>query len=78
MASFLDTFPFAVFVVSVLSTKLLHLFLHATSIPWFNFALYLPSFFFADVVFISLARVLLRRERSILSTVSYVFGLGFT
>lgn len=78
MASFLDSFPFAIFVISILSTKFLHLYLHANSIPVFSFLLYLPSFFVPDVIFISIIRILLRRERSILSTIGYVLGLSLT
>lgn len=78
MASFLDSFPFAIFFLSVLSTKFLHLFIHASSVPAFSFIFFLPSFFVPDVIFISLARILLRHERSVLSTLGYVSGLTLT
>lgn len=78
MASFLDSFPFSIFVLSVLSTKFLHLFVQASSIPVLSFIFYSPSFLVPDVIFISIARILLRRDRGILALVGYTFAIAIT
>ncbi|CAM1502486.1 Fc.00g044700.m01.CDS01 [Cosmosporella sp. VM-42] len=66
--------PFAAFFVSVCATKLLHLYIHAHAIPVGLFILYLPSFYLADAFFLCALRLLLRRERGLLSLLGYVLG----
>ncbi|KAF7559031.1 hypothetical protein G7046_g5124 [Stylonectria norvegica] len=68
------SFPFAVFFVAVLTTKLLHLYIHAHAIPVGLWFLYLPTFFLPDLAFLCAARLLLRRERGLLSLVGYLAG----
>lgn len=57
------SFPFAVFLISVSSTKALHLLLHLRSVPLYSFFLYLPTLCVSDIILITIVRVLLRRER---------------
>ncbi|KAF4974193.1 hypothetical protein FZEAL_8871 [Fusarium zealandicum] len=68
------SFLFALFFVSVVSAKLLHLYIHVHSIAAIDFVVYLPTFFFQDVFLVCLARLLLRRERTIISLVGYFLG----
>lgn len=78
MASILDSFPFAVFVLSVLLTKLVHLHQHANSVSGPALVFYLPTFFVPDVVLISVQRILLRRERGVVSLFGYFSGVVIT
>jgi hypothetical protein len=72
------SYLFAVFFVSILFAKLLHLYIHIHSIAVIDFVVYLPTFFLQDVFLVLLARVLLRRERTIPSLIGYVLGCIFT
>ncbi|SPJ76219.1 uncharacterized protein FTOL_05950 [Fusarium torulosum] len=72
------SYLFAVFFVSILFAKLLHLYIHIHSIAAIDFVVYLPTFFLQDVFLVLLARVLLRRERTIPSLIGYVLGCIFT
>ncbi|KAF5019423.1 hypothetical protein F66182_8577 [Fusarium sp. NRRL 66182] len=72
------SFLFAVFFVSLLFTKLLHLYIHIHSIAAIDFLVYLPTFFLQDVFLVLLVRLLLRRERTILSLIAYILGCILT
>ncbi|RSM06776.1 hypothetical protein CDV31_008959 [Fusarium ambrosium] len=72
------SFLFAIFFVSVVFAKLLHLYIHLHSIAAIDFLVYLPTFFLQDVFVIFLGRLLLRRERTIISFVGYCFGCFLT
>lgn len=72
------SFLFAIFFVSVVFAKLLHLYIHLHSIAAIDFIVYLPTFFLQDVFVIFLGRLLLRRERTIVSFVGYCFGCFLT
>lgn len=74
----LVSYLFAVFFVSLLFTKLLHLFIHIHSIAVIDFVVYLPTFFLQDFFLVLFARLLLRRERTILSLIGYVLGCFLT
>lgn len=68
------SFLFALFFISVTSTKVLHLALHLGTIPLAAFFLYLPTFFIPDVALLIITRLLLRRERGVGSLVGLLVG----
>ncbi|KAK5987239.1 hypothetical protein PT974_11363 [Cladobotryum mycophilum] len=68
----LVSFAFAVFFISVTSTKILHLALNAPDIPTAVFLFCLPAFFVVDVFLIAGVWLLLRRKN-----VSWLSFLGF-
>lgn len=68
------SFLFALFLISVASTKVLHLALHLGTIPLAAFFLYLPTFFIPDVALLIITRLLLRRERGVGSLVGLLLG----
>ncbi|KAG5658493.1 hypothetical protein KAF25_010674 [Fusarium avenaceum] len=72
------SYLFAVFFVSILFAKLLHLYIHIHSITAIDFVVYLPTFFLQDVFLVLFARLLLRKERTIPSLIGYVLGCIFT
>ncbi|OAX79570.1 hypothetical protein ACJ72_06113 [Emergomyces africanus] len=53
---------FSVLAVAILASKLLHLFLHAHSIPWLRFVIYFPTFFIQDCLLIIVQRLLLQGQ----------------
>lgn len=68
------SFLFALFLISVASTKVLHLALHLGTIPLAAFFLFLPTFFIPDVALLIIIRLLLRRERGVGSLVGLLLG----
>ncbi|KAI3394297.1 hypothetical protein diail_2944 [Diaporthe ilicicola] len=68
------SFLFALFLISVTPTKVLHLALHLGTIPLAAFFLYLPTFFIPDVALLIIVRLLLRRERGVGSLVGFLLG----
>ena len=48
--SFIRPFIISLLIVSVTSSKVLHLFQHASSLPGSQFALYLPTFFILEAL----------------------------
>ncbi|KAH8176919.1 sulfatase domain-containing protein [Sarocladium implicatum] len=50
----------------------------ASTVPALSFIIYSLSFFVPDVLFISIARILLRRERNVLSLIGYTIGITIT
>lgn len=52
-------FLFSLFAVSILASKLLHLFQHASSIGFLRFIIYFPTFFIPDVLAGTVHRLLL-------------------
>lgn len=71
----LTSFLFALFFISVTTTKVLHLALHLGTIPLAAFFLYLPTFFIPDVILLIITRLLLRRERGAGSLVGLLLGV---
>lgn len=69
-------FLFSVFVVSVVASKLLHLFQHAHTIPPLRFILYFPTFFIQDAIVSIALRLLLHGGSGALSVAGLVIG-GF-
>lgn len=69
------SFLFALFFISVTTTKVLHLALHLGTIPLAAFFLYLPTFFIPDVILLIITRLLLRRERGVGSLVGLLLGV---
>ena len=69
-------FLFSLLVVSILASKLLHLFQHVHTIPPLRFVLYFPTFFVQDVVVAIAGRLLLHNGTGALSVVGLLFG-GF-
>ncbi|KAF4454513.1 hypothetical protein F53441_3017 [Fusarium austroafricanum] len=74
----LASYIFAVFFVSLLFTKLLHLYIHIHSIAAIDFIVYLPTFFLQDAFLVVFIRLLLRKERAIPSLIGYVLGCFLT
>jgi hypothetical protein len=72
------SYLFAVYFVSILFAKLLHLYIHIHSIAVIDFIVYLPTFFLQDVFLVLLGRLLLRRERTIASFAGYLLGCLLT
>ncbi|OJD10920.1 hypothetical protein AJ78_08195 [Emergomyces pasteurianus Ep9510] len=71
----LQPFIFSVLVVAILSAKLLHLFLHARSIPLLCFVVYFPTFFIQDCFLIIVQRLLLHgQSRNTLTLVGLSIG----
>lgn len=68
------SFVFGVFFVSVISSKLLHLWTHFSTVPTSAFILYLPTFFLFDLIAICIARLLLSQGRGPLAWVGCVLG----
>ncbi|KAM6505657.1 hypothetical protein FSOLCH5_013832 [Fusarium solani] len=68
------SFVFGVFFVSVISSKLLHLWTHFSTVPTSAFILYLPTFFLFDLIAICIARLLLCQGRSPLAWVGCILG----
>lgn len=69
------SFLFALFFISVTSTKVLHLALHLGTIPIYAFFLYLPTFFIPDAALLIITRLLLRRERGVGSFIGLLLGV---
>ncbi|KAI1911196.1 hypothetical protein LOZ39_002041 [Ophidiomyces ophidiicola] len=69
-------FLFSLLTVSVLASKLLHLFLHAHTIPVLRFIIYFPTFFIQDAAAIIFCRFLLHGGGGIFSVIGLMFG-GF-
>ena len=72
------SYLFSVFFVSLLFAKLLHLYIHIHSIAVIDFIVYLPTFFLQDVFLVLIARLLLRKERTIPSLIGFVLGCILT
>ncbi|KAF4470969.1 hypothetical protein FALBO_2110 [Fusarium albosuccineum] len=68
------SFVFGVFFVSVIASKLLHLWTHFSTVPTSAFILYLPTFFLFDLIAICIARLLLAQTRTPLAWVGCVVG----
>lgn len=65
--SYVPSFPsvlFALVVVSVISSKVLHIFHHIQSLPFLYFVVYSPTLVIQDVVVISVSRLLLNSPES--------------
>lgn len=65
---------FALVVVSVLSSKVLHILLHIQSLPVIYFVLYSPTLLIPDVFVIAVSRLLLYAPDSLLRWVLYCLG----
>ncbi|CAG1967574.1 unnamed protein product [Fusarium graminearum] len=72
------SYLFAVYFVSILFAKLLHLYIHIHSISVIDYIVYLPTFFLQDVFLVLIGRLLLRRERTIVSLAGYILGCILT
>jgi hypothetical protein len=72
------SYLFAVYFVSILFAKLLHLYIHIHSIAVIDFIVYLPTFFLQDIFLVLLGRLLLRRERTISYFAGYLVGCILT
>ncbi|KAF4965725.1 hypothetical protein FSARC_6508 [Fusarium sarcochroum] len=77
------SFVFGVYFVSVLGSKLLHLWTHFFTVPTSAFILYLPTFFLFDILAICLARLLLSQSKTpwawigcFLGTLATLIALG--
>jgi hypothetical protein len=67
-------FLFAIFFVSVTTTKVLRLFLNANVFPTGVFVFCLPAFIVPDIILISLVWLLLRRKNGLLALIAFVVG----
>ncbi|KAG6017097.1 hypothetical protein E4U54_008358 [Claviceps lovelessii] len=70
----LTSFLFAIFVISVITTKLLRLFLNAHGFPVPVFVFCLPAFLLADVILISTVWALLCRKNGVLGRLGFAVG----
>ncbi|KAG6000440.1 hypothetical protein E4U21_005464 [Claviceps maximensis] len=70
----LNSFLFAVFFISVVSTKLLRLFLNAHGFPIPVFVYCLPTFFLADIILINTVWALLCRKNGALGRLGLALG----
>ncbi|KAF4975747.1 hypothetical protein FZEAL_7524 [Fusarium zealandicum] len=68
------SFPFGLFFVSVLASKLLHLYTHFSTVPTGAFILYLPTFFLFDFVAVCIARLLFSQSKSYFAWAGCVIG----
>lgn len=75
MSSVIAPFAFSTFYVSVLSAKLLHLWIFSSTVHFLALLLFLPTFFVTDFVAICIARLLLRPPRGFLTLPSFCFGI---
>lgn len=71
------SFSFSIIFVSVFVSKILHLYIHGNAIPLLDLILYLPSLLLPDLVAISAARLLLRKEPGALAITGCIFGCIF-
>ncbi|KAH6877067.1 alkaline-phosphatase-like protein [Thelonectria olida] len=69
---------FSVFFVSVVSAKVVHLFLLASTVPVKDFLLYFPSFFLPDFLAICIGRIVLRPVRSWFTFLCAIIGVLIT
>ena len=65
---------FAIVVVSVLSTKILHILQHLQSLPLVYFVLYSPTLFLLDILVITVLRLLLQSPDTRLQWVLLYLG----
>lgn len=69
---------FGVFFVSVVSAKVVHLFILASTVPVLDFLLYLPSFFLPDFFVVCIGRIVLRPVRSWFTFLCAIIGVLIT
>ncbi|KAG5984137.1 hypothetical protein E4U55_005936 [Claviceps digitariae] len=74
MYPLLNSFLFAIFFVSVVTTKLLRLFLNSHGFPISIFVFCLPAFLLADVILISTVWALLCRKNGVLGCMGFAVG----
>lgn len=75
--SWLSAFMFTLLVVSVLSSKTLHISQHTASLQLLYFIVYLPTLFSQDAVVVLLAYALFKRRRGAFAAVSNIAGCIF-
>ncbi|KAF5022192.1 hypothetical protein F66182_5779 [Fusarium sp. NRRL 66182] len=68
------SFVFGVFFVSLLGSKLLHLWTHFLTVPTSAFILYLPTFFLSDLLAVCIARLLLNQSKTPWAWISCFIG----
>ncbi|CAJ0542597.1 Ff.00g001580.m01.CDS01 [Fusarium sp. VM40] len=68
------SYVFGVFFVSILGSKLLHLWTHFFTVPLTAFILYLPTFFLFDLLAICIGRLLLSQSRTPWAWIGSLFG----
>ncbi|KAJ5543206.1 hypothetical protein N7535_005635 [Penicillium sp. DV-2018c] len=76
--SFIRSFIVSVLVVSVISSKLLHLFQHASSLPWSHLALYFPTFFILETLLCLAIWGLLFKLTGFKSLLGLIFSVATT
>ncbi|CEI61722.1 hypothetical protein FVEN_g2787 [Fusarium venenatum] len=77
------SYVFGVFFVSILGSKLLHLWTHFFTVPASAFFLYLPTFFLFDLLTICIGRMLLAQSKtpwawitSLIGSIATIISLG--
>ncbi|EWG48824.1 hypothetical protein FVEG_08486 [Fusarium verticillioides 7600] len=68
------SYVFGVFFVSVIASKLLHLWTHFFTVPAAAFFLYLPTFFLFDLLAICIARLFLSQSKTPWAWIGCLFG----
>jgi hypothetical protein len=68
------SYVFGVFFVSILGSKLLHLWTHFFTVPASAFFLYLPTFFLFDLLTICIGRMLLAQSKTPWAWITSLIG----
>ncbi|ROT36495.1 alkaline phosphatase-like protein [Sodiomyces alkalinus F11] len=68
------SFLFGLFFVSIVSSKLVRLYIHITTVPVLAFAFYLPTFFIFDLIVICFARLILQPAKNSVTFLASVIG----
>ncbi|KAL6351742.1 hypothetical protein LRP88_14990 [Fusarium phalaenopsidis] len=74
MRARLVSFCFSVIVTSLVLTKLIHLSVHARTVPMVDFGRFLPSLLLPDVAIIGLSRLIMRRSKTAIAKVGRLTG----
>ncbi|UZP38545.1 hypothetical protein NXS19_006361 [Fusarium pseudograminearum] len=68
------SYVFGVFFISILGSKLLHLWTHFFTVPASAFFLYLPTFFLFDLLTICIGRMLLAQSKTPWAWITSLIG----
>lgn len=68
------SFIFGLFFVSIVSSKLVHLYVRVFTVPFIAFVFYLPTFFLLDLISICLGRLLLQPAKSFFVFLASIIG----
>jgi hypothetical protein len=66
--------PFAIFCISLLSSKFVHLYIHASGVSPLAFLFFSPTILISDLLTVFFVRLLLRREKGALGFLGFLVG----